>query len=160
MAGTLLPVKYRFDCSWFKDYKKGDEFPFRLGELTDPTHPLADFVQYFLDNVRDYYSLVLPDIIGPAWNEREFLNKQAGVPQMVTLTAEEMEEKEYFGAIDRLEEYYEDFQKAINCLEEKGVSDTKWPLQSMKTTMETLTRQVQNIRNAEGEQNFKVIYLG
>jgi hypothetical protein len=166
MGEISLAEKYKFNEKYLANYRPNDEFP-GLGFVKDkivvanPEHPLADFMQFYIDNViRFLYEKdgVLGDIIEPAWREREFLNRQLGVPQLCAPTPDEMREKGYFGAMDRLKTYAGELERAIAHTISKRVPPAEWPLKCIIEQKVELDERIKRIMDAEGEPNF-VLYV-
>jgi len=167
MNKVSLPDKYRFNEEYLLSYHVGDKFPpWRVEKnkriITEPKHPLAKFVQFFIDNIVefDYEDGVWTNLIEPAWRERQFLNEQLGVPQLCAPTSEEMEKKGYSGAMGRLEKYAGELEKAIVCVTSKGIPNTEWPLYSIIKQKKELDVQVKRIIEAEGKPNFVLYQMG
>lgn len=130
MNRLKLHERYRFDEGYLAGYSPGDGFPVikiiknaRL-VVDDPKHPWARFMRYCIDNVVNSKPDVLVEC---AWKERRYFNRKAG-SETHALTKENMAINGYFGAIERLQLFVGELERAINCVKNKGVPENKWPV--------------------------------
>jgi len=167
MNNASLPEKYRFDTRLLEDYLPGDKFPNLSLEggitvVSKLNHPLAGFMQFYIDNVINYISSdgVWDNLIDPASKEMAFLNEQKGIPQMGVPSPNEMEEKRYHNAIERLKLYISELENAINYAISKEVPSSEWPFKYLIEQKEKVNKELKMILEGEGKQNFIVLRMG
>ena len=164
MNATSLPRKYRFDERFLKDYLPRTVFPSIHQErgitvVSEPYHPLAGFMRFYIDNVINYLNSdgMWYNLIDPALREMAFLNQQKGIPQIGVPSLEEMEEKRYHGAIERLRLYVLELEETIDYAISKEVPSSEWPLKHLIKQKEKVNEELQMILEREGKTN--LVYL-
>lgn len=164
-----LPEKYRFDERVLENYTPGDTFPTFCCKdgpeievsVSMPEHPLAGFTQFYIDNVVQFHRSrgVWDSLFYPALRERDFLNKQLGVPGPSVLSRKEMEEKNYFGSIERLKVYVSELENAVNVAIAKGILVDEFPLKDLIKQKSEAKCKLQAILNAEGKSSFAIFKM-
>ncbi len=163
MSDASLPDKYMFKEEYLADYKPGDSFPALKhiegckAVVSEPEHHLTRFIQFYIDAVLEHK--YLDSIIEGALDEIIYLNVEAGVPDIFPPTKQEMEEKGYFGSIERLDLYLSQLEKALDYAVSKGVEKDKWPLTGLIIKIKEISRQLKVIKDKEGMSSMKVIEM-